>query len=241
MSAVNGKVSAAAGDIGGHGGVLGAGSVSVPLAYSFGAQFDAAGGGANGRGLWGVAGQGFWRDPAVGLVGGLVVHAARGIAAGSNATAKGTYVNRYGVEAEDYLGRFTPSLAAGYQDGNLLRKPGGFAVLELGWYPVDDLELAGGGDLNSAHSSVLLGGEWQPGLAALPGLTGFVMAALSGQRDSYALVGVRLYFGPVKPLIRRHREDDPDSPIPDTLNSAYSVTVTTSGTGGGGGGGCGGC
>ncbi len=225
VSTVNGKVSAAGGDIGGHGGGVSEGSFSFPIGYSFGGQLDAAGGGANGRGLYGVDGQGFWRDPSFGLVGGFVVHSAHGIA-GSNVTAKGAYANRYGLEAEDYIGRFTPSIAAGYQEGNLLQKNGGFAVLDLAWYPLDNLELSGGGDLNSAHSRVLLGAEYQLGLAALPGLTGFTEAGLTGQRDSYALVGVRIYFGPDKTLIRRHREDDPSTPIDNDQGTSYSTNGT---------------
>lgn len=223
VSTVNGKISAAGGDIGGHGGGVSEGSFSFPIGYSFGGQLDAAGGGANGRGLYGVDGQGFWRDPSVGLVGGFAVHAAHGIAVGSNVTAKGSYVNRYGVEAEDYIGRFTPSIAAGYQEGNLLQKNGGFGILDLAWYPIDNLQLSGGGDINSAHSRALLGAEYQLGLAALPGLTTFAEAGITGQRDSYVLVGLRIYFGPDKTLIRRHREDDPSSPIGNTLNSSFQT------------------
>ena len=229
VSTVNGKVSAAAGDIDGHAGGLSEASISFPIGYSFGGQLDAAGGGANGRGLYGVDGQGFWRDPSVGLIGGFAVHAAHGIAAPSNFKAKGSYANRYGIEAEDYIGRFTPSIAAGYQEGNLL-KNGGFGILDLAWYPLDNLQLSGGGDFNSAHSRALLGAEYQLGLAALPGLTTFAEAGLTGQRDSYALVGLRIYFGPDKTLIRRHREDDPSSPIGNDQGASYSTNGNTTTT-----------
>ncbi len=167
--------------------------------------------------------------PSAGLVGAFVVHSAHGIT-GSNLTTKGAYANRYGVEAEDYIGRFTPSIAIGYQEGNLLKKNGGFGIVDLAWYPLDNLQLSGGADINSAHSRALLGAEYQLGLAALPGLTTFAEAGLTGQRDSYALVGLRIYFGPEKTLIRRHREDDPSTPIDNDQGSSYQNNGPTTKT-----------
>jgi len=35
------------------------------------------------------------------------------------------------------------------------------------------------------------------------------------------------YFGPDKTLIRRHREDDPSSPIDNDLGTGYSTNGTT--------------
>jgi hypothetical protein len=225
------------------------GSLSIPLCYSFGSQFDVAGGVGNGQGFWGAAGQGFWRDPGVGLVGAVALHSDNGIAG----TSKHAYVNRYGGEGSLYLGNFTPEVAVGYQNGN--SKTGAFAVLDLGWYPLDNLWLSGGVDLNPGHTHALLGAEYQLGLQALPGLSVFAESAISGQRDSYALTGFRVYFGPDKMLIRRHREDDPESPIVDQgidngLHAANApppaplpqpvAQPTNTGSGNSGGGGTGG-
>jgi hypothetical protein len=210
VSALNGKVSLAGGEMDAHPAVVGEGSVSFPLTYSFGGQIDLAGGEDHGTGLWGAAAQGFWRDPSKGLLGAVALHSSTNLAISNtaNATAR---LNRYGSEAAAYLGAFTPEAMVGYQNGN--GKTGAFGVLDLGWYPIDDLRLTGGVDLNPGHTDALLGAEYQLGLKQIPGLTTFVESAISGQRDSYALVGLRIYFGPAKTLIRRQREDDPESPI----------------------------
>jgi len=229
VSTVNEKISVEGGDLGGHGAGIAQGSITFPVTHSFGAQFDFAAGDGHGYGLWGAGAQGFWRDPTAGLAGLFVTHSDHGDAppARKPLSGAGVYVNRYGIEGEQYFGRFTPGVAAGYQDGIFLDKKGGFAVLDLGWYPVDNFNLSGGGDLNSAHSRVLLGAEYQLGLIpALPGLTAFTEAALSGQRDSYALVGFRIYFGPNKTLMRRQREDDPGATIIDTMSNTYSPAPT---------------
>jgi hypothetical protein len=210
VSTLNGKASLAGGEMDAHPAVVGEGSVSFPLAYSFGGQIDLAGGADHGTGLWGAAAQGFWRDPGKGLVGAVALHSSTNLVVTNtaNATAR---LNRYGGEAAAYLGAFTPEAMVGYQNGN--GKTGAFGVLDLGWYPIDDLRLTGGVDLNPGHTDALLGAEYQLGLKQIPGLTTFVESAISGQRDSYALVGLRIYFGPAKTLIRRQREDDPESPI----------------------------
>ena len=227
VSGLNAKASLSGGEVDGNMAGVAEGSVAFPIGHSFGGQLDAAAG-TNGRQIWGVAGQGFWRDPAQGLIGGFVMHANHGVAHSKTVTANGAGINRFGVEGEYYYGQFTPAAAAGYQNGGI-KKSGGFVVLDLAWYPLDDLQLSGGGDLNSSHSRVLFGAEYQLGVAALPGLTTFMTAGITGQRDSYALAGVRLYFGgPAKTLIRRHREDDPANPTINGLDSSY--TNTTGGT-----------
>ncbi|MGA2088792.1 MAG: hypothetical protein ABSG66_07730 [Stellaceae bacterium] len=208
VSTVNGKAALAGGEMNAHPTGIAEGSLTVPLGYSFGGQLDLLGGDSNGQGLWGIAGQGFWRNPSQGLLGVVALHSDRGI---SSTLSKGVYVNRYGGEGALYIGQFTPEAAVGYQNGNA--KTGAFSTLDLGWYPLDDLRLTGGVDLNPTHTHALLGAEYQLGVAALPGLTTFLESGLSGQRDSYVLTGLRIYFGPAKTLIRRQREDDPDNPL----------------------------
>jgi hypothetical protein len=209
VSTVNGKISLEGGEINARAAVVGEGSVAFPLGYHFGGQLDLAGGADNGHGLWGIAGQGFWRDPEAGLFGVVALHSDTDLGAG-HATSSAR-VNRFGGEAAAYLGRFTPEATIGFQNGNA--KTGAFAVLDLGWYPLDDIRLSGGVDLNPGLTKGLLGAEYQLGWNALPSLATFAEAAISGQRESYALIGFRIYFGPTKTLIRRHREDDPESPI----------------------------
>jgi len=211
VSTVNGKVSAEGGE--GNAQSLGivSGSLTAPVGHSFGVQFDATGGATNGNALWGVAGQGFWRDPGIGLVGGYVSHL--GSRFGSPDTTGAARLDRYAVEGEAYLGQFTPSAAVGYQNMDSLgvAHTGAFGKIDLAWYPLDDLMLSGGGDLNPNKSLAQVEAEYQLGLAALPGLSLFAEAGTGGMRDSMAIAGFRFYFGPAKSLIRRHREDDPPS------------------------------
>jgi hypothetical protein len=53
--------------------------------------------------------------------------------------------------------------------------------------------------------------EFQPDLFARHNLSFFVGGAVSDRSAYSVTAGIRLYFGPDKPLIRRHREDDPPS------------------------------
>ncbi|MFI4987242.1 MAG: hypothetical protein ACHQF3_07360, partial [Alphaproteobacteria bacterium] len=201
VSELNGKVSAEGGA--GEGSPLGylSGSGTLPVGDSFGAQLDAALG-KSGRGtLWGVAGQGFWRDPAQGLLGGFAVHVTR----------DGLTLNRFGAEGEAYLDQFTVSGAAGYQDGRVGH--GGFARAKLAWYPIDDLKFTIGAEYNPVRPLGLAGVEYQLGLSALPGLAVFADGGVSGRGAEFGLLGVRYYFGTTKSLIRRHREDDPPNAI----------------------------
>lgn len=208
VSGVNAKLSGEGGVLGGDAAGVLDGSVTAPLGHSFGVQADAAYGTAGGRSLWGAAGQGFWRDPEKGLIGGFYSHATR-IDPTTNITNN---ENRFGGEGEAYLGKITVSLAAGSQSGQVAHQ--GFAVPKIAWYPDDNTALSFGADIRPGYSLGLLGAEHQLGVSGLAGLSVFADAGISGQsgqKDGYAVTGFRYYFGPTKALIRRHREDDPVS------------------------------
>jgi hypothetical protein len=205
VSQINGKIQAEAGEGAGRPLGEGIGSVTFPLWQSFGVQLDGGIGSSGGNELWGLAGQGFWRDPSIGLVGGFIAHMHEDLRVPG---ITGTQLNRTGAEGALYLGQFTPQLAVGYQSGGL--KTGAFGVGELGWYPIPNLMIRAGVDLNPGADLGLADVEYQFGSSALPGLSIFAEGAVSGSRASYALLGFRYYFGPTKPLINRHREDDPD-------------------------------
>ena len=224
VSALNGKVSVEGGTVDGDWSGIGEGSITAPVGHSFGIQADVMYGDVHERSLWGLSGQGFWRDPEKGLLGGFANHIARTIPE-TNSTIN---ANRYGGEGEYYRGKYTASVAAGYQSGQIPR--GGFTVVAVKWYPEDNLMLSAGADMKPGHSLALLGVEYQLAAQALAGLSVFADAGISdqngkesGQKDGYAFAGFRYYFGPTKSLIRRHREDDPP---------AFS---DASGAGGGGG------
>ncbi|MFI5023910.1 MAG: hypothetical protein ACHQRJ_19940, partial [Alphaproteobacteria bacterium] len=187
------------------------GSGTVPLGDSFGAQLDAALGKSGGF-LWGVGGQGFWRDPAQGLLGGFGVHIR----------SNGIDFNRFGGEGEAYLGPFTLEGAAGYQDGSV--KSGGFGRVKLSWYPIEDLKFTAGAEYNPVRPLGLGGVEYQPGIEALPGLAFFADGGVSGKGAEFGLLGIRYYFGTTKSLIRRHREDDPPNTFEDNFPRLTSTT-----------------
>ena len=61
--------------------------------------------------------------------------------------------------------------------------------------------------------------EWQVPSRSLPGLALFLDAAKGNKDFDMAIVGVRYYFGGNKSLIQRHRQDDPDNLLGDSLTS----------------------
>ncbi|MCW5771202.1 MAG: hypothetical protein KIT16_06165 [Rhodospirillaceae bacterium] len=174
------------------------GIATVPLGHRFGAQVDLNIGNEGDRLRWGVTGYAFWRDPSIGLAG--IV---------SSWQQRGAYtVGRSGFQGELYVYDFTVGARLGAQYGRA--RDGFFGQFEVRWYPIDDLKLAAGADFapgqaNMAHFGI----EYQPAMSSLPGLAFFADGGV-GTRNYYrALMGVRYYFGDVKSLKRRHREDDP--------------------------------
>jgi hypothetical protein len=67
-----------------------------------------------------------------------------------------------------------------------------------------------------------VGFEWRPGLVnALPGITLFGDIGFGEHNYDHALAGFRVYFGGEdKPLINRHRDDDP---LPLLVNGVNQV------------------
>jgi hypothetical protein len=170
-------------------------------------------GSLGGRFFRGAAAHAFWRNPDFALLGGTFQYQA----------LAGSDVLRFGGEGELYLGRFSLATNVGYQTGNpnssktIRPGKGAYGVLDLRYYPFDDLMLHAGGGFaplrkREYEGIVRFGAEYQPGFAALPGLTLFV--DVGTYKHHIVTAGVRLYFGmnsgfSRKPLIRRHREDDP--------------------------------
>jgi len=225
VSQINGKISAEGGGGAGHPLGEGIGSITAPVGHSFGVQLDGGVGSSNGNMVWGVAGQGFWRDPNIGLLGVFSTHMHLDLSLpGEN----GVQLTRTGVEGEYYFAQFTPSVQIGDQTSGAHR--GAFGVLNLSWYPLDNLELKGGADLNPGRDLALLSGEYQLGLSSLPGLSVFAESGISGSRDNYALVGFRYYFGPDKTLIRRHREDDPPALVINQILGATFANIRPAAT-----------
>lgn len=153
----------------------------------------------------------FWRDPQVGLFG-LI---------GGLAGAQGATIGWYGAEGEVYAPRFTIGANAGYQDAGAssLLANGGFFNARLTVYPVPDIGLTIGGGQFAGRALGKGRIEYQPELAGRQNVAFFVDGA-AGDGAFYRVTGgIRLYIGPAKPLIRRHREDDPTSILVDNLKN----------------------
>lgn len=205
VSGLNGKVSVEGGTIGTNAQqsatAITQGSITTPLGHSFGLQVDGAASTAF-NSFFGSGGVHlFWRDPAIGLIGPMA----------SFGGGAGTQSGLYGGEADLYAGVFTLGIRAGYASstsafGSL---NGGFYLGTLTLYPVPDLALSieGGQLAGLAVGQARI--EYQPELRAGRNIS-FYASGIAGDLGVYrATAGVRYYFGSDKPLIRRHREDDP--------------------------------
>jgi hypothetical protein len=161
----------------------------------------------------------FWRDPAIGLFGPFAT-----MEAGS-----GLRLGWYGAEAELYAGIFTFGAWGGYHDAvsNSLGIAAntGFYGGRLTVYPIPDLALSIGA--TSAFSRVIASGalEFQPDLLARRNVA-FYLNGDVGEYSTYSVTaGVRFYFGPDKPLIRRHREDDPPTAVAPAASDEVSAAI----------------
>jgi hypothetical protein len=205
VSELNGKLSLEAGSLGdgGRSSAIGIarGSIAAPLGHSFGVQADGAAATAFSSFGGGGAAHLFWRDPQVGLFGPIAALAG----------ARGTTAGWYGAEGEIYAPVFTIGANGGYQDtgASTSLRSGGFYRGYLTVYPVADLALTIGGGQLAGRALGTGKIEFQPDFIARHSVSFFVNGAV-GDNSSYRVTsGVRLYFGPEKTLIRRHREDDP--------------------------------
>ena len=189
--------------IDGVAGILG-GAYAAPIGQQFGVQIDASVGLLDKELYASGAGQLFWRNPAVGLLG-LV---------GQYATLDHADLMRAGARGELYLDRFTLGAIGGYQWGttghDIRVKDGAFGAGEVRFYATDNFMIRGIGGAEPGGWFGRGGVEFVPGFAALPGLSIFFDGGAGSNHHSFALFGLRYYFGPEKSLIRRHREDDPE-------------------------------
>jgi hypothetical protein len=245
VDGVNGKLEGAGGSLAGNSLYGVKGSLSVPLGGPWGVQIDGAGGSFDGSGFGNIAGHFFWRDPAHGLLG---------------LYATTTHWDRFGGvdrsavagEGEYYWGRWNFHGIAGVEFGNsatrtTTTKSGGttttlvetydiktrfFDETNLAYYLTDDWNAYVGHRYLGGKHALALGSEY-----ALPlghGTMASVFAeARVGEGDFHGIWGgLRFYFGQKdKPLIARHRQDDPT--IWDTLpalSNTYNSNTSTSST-----------
>lgn len=205
VSQVNGKISLEAGATGARGGSsavgIAQGSLTAPLGHSFGVQVDGLAATSYSSFGGGGAAHLFWRNPQIGLFGPIAALAGY----------RGATVGWYGAEGEIYAPLFTVGAYGGYQDAGATAfvASGGFYHGRLTVYPIADLALTVGGGQFAGRT---LGNgriEYQPDFIARRNVSFFVDGSAGDSAFYRVTGGVRLYFGPEKTLVRRHREDDP--------------------------------
>ena len=217
VSEVNGKVSVESGVTGAFGrssavGTL-QGAITAPIGHSFGVELD--GFASTSRNVFSGGGlvQFFWRDPELGMAGPFA-----GLAGSS-----GARLALLGGMGELFGRNVTLQGFGGYVDvasGSAL--PGAYGALyggRLTLYPDPNLAISIGGASAIGRASGSAQVEYLPDLTPRRNLSFFVSAG-AGDNQSYRVTGgIRLYFGPTKSLIRRHREDDPS--YSDIMTAMY--------------------
>ncbi len=199
VSAPNGKVEFFGGAVDGEGSINLSGSYSLPLSTYFGAQLDGLYGQLDGRGLYGAGGHLFWRNPDYALFG----------LTGSYLQHRSADLWRIGGEGEIYWNQITLAGQLGNQSGDF--GSDGYGRLDARYYLAgDNLMFSGGGGHFDGHT--VWGGDAEY-LTDLGGLSLFATSGRGGNGDYYILGGIRYYFGAKKPLMLRHREDDPFNPL----------------------------
>jgi len=197
VSGPNVKLDVGGGFVNDEGAGLAHGLFTFPIGDQFGAHIEGAAGVLDDEFGWGGSTMFFWRDPDVALAGLFVSHGE----------INDNHTTRYGGSGQIYLGQFDISGQVGYQEHNR-GDDGMFGKVELGWYPVDDVRIYLGGDLNPIADMGLAGIEFRPGFEALPGMTLFLDGQIGENNHEGLLAGVRFYFGESTTLIDRHRRDD---------------------------------
>ena len=225
VDSVNAKLSFEGGPTFGGGEIYGiSGSAAVPLGHQFGFQVDGVLGTVDANTINGVqvfagAAHLFWRDPSRGLVGlyGSAVHAD--IFGGLN-------IYRGGLEGAVYSGRLTIEGIVGISHADF-GDTQFFGDAELGYYPNKNVRVSIGYGVVAEDHVFKLGGEWAFAGHAGTASTAFVDSYVNADGDGLAVAGLRFYFGQNdKSLIRRHREDDPQSARLGAINFHFSRNQT---------------
>lgn len=208
-----------------------AGALSIPIHHRYGAQFDVVFGSADEAAFYGGAAHLFWRDPTKGLIGVYGSYLAWDAEMSEtfdllppegkdvdfvdfdSRSIAGADVGKIGIEAEYYHNRMSLEGRLTYQFGD---ETGVAGDATLAFYPHDDLRLdIGYRYLEGLGGVGAFGAEWAP----LGHMSAFVDAGFG--EDDYARVtgGFTVYLnhGDDKPLIRRHREDDPGIDVQNDL------------------------
>jgi hypothetical protein len=220
VDGVNGKVSATGGGFNNGGLGLINGSVSIPLAPSFGTQFDAAVGDFAGLGYASIANHTFWRNPATGLLGFYGDYMRLSGDGGAD-------IGHIAGEGEAYFSRITLRGVAGVEFGHsgtfnfgldrLNVRTRFFDKADLAYFVDDDTSVFVGHRYTAGINAAAVGAEHLFHLGDGTAVSAFAEGRLGENNYRAAWGGIRLYFGDAdKSLIRRSRENDPSEWTSDT-------------------------
>lgn len=207
VSDVNGKIAVGGGAFDDNEFGFVEGAFSVPLGQNFGFQGDGLAGLSDDGELYGAGAHLFWRDPSVGLFGafGGITHVED--------TARDYTHYAIGAEGEVYLGRVSIEALAGLSTGKRIDDDFLFDG-SLAYYLTDNARIAGGARYLQDDLMGTGGFEFQ---MSQSGASFFAEGGYHDDDRWQAFAGIRFYFGSDKPLIRRHREDDPGARNTDFL------------------------
>lgn len=212
VSQVNGKANVFAGNFDGENGWSGEGSVSWPIAQHYGAQLDVLHTKVDDVEFSGIGAHLFWRDNTKGLVGlsvggidGDLQHSIEIAAEGEYYLHQITLAGKLGHASIKYD---APAPFIDTDKGGLLTQA------SVGWYPMNNLNVAASAERRFNQNAYSLEAEFQ-----LPDSNvSLLVNLMEGAHDyDHAWFGVRYYFGERKSLKTRHRHDDPKSLLTGTL------------------------
>jgi hypothetical protein len=200
------------------------GAVAIPLGGQYGLQVDGAAGSFDDRFFGSTAGHLFWRDPRAGLAGAYASYTDWKSPVGS------VFVAKYGGEGALYLGRWTAEGVAGVEGGSnrtgtvgpfidtINVKTRFFDEARIAYYLTDNLKLAVGHAFTGGKHAATVGGEWSFAAGGGRMASLFAEGRFGDHNDNGVWGGLRIYFGQHdKSLIRRNREDDPVTDLPNNL------------------------
>ena len=217
------------------------GSITFPLTGQFGAQIDGTAGSLDSNTFAGIAGHWFWRDPSRALVG---IYASE------------TYWDRYGginaghlaAEGEYFWGPVTLQGITGLEFGNSASnvsssigpvvattvidaynvKTRFFDEVNLKYYFDNNISTFIGHRYLGGKNALAFGGEIAGSLGNGMLASAFVEGRFGEDDFRGVWGGLKVYFGPTdKPLIARHRQEDPPSWNVDNLFAILNNHSTT--------------
>ena len=246
VDGINGKVETLGGRIANRSIAGSEGALSIPLSGPLGIQFDGAFGSFDQRGFGNIAGHFFWRNPGQGLLG---IYSSYtywdqfgGAYLGQLAVEGEYYSGRWtlqgiaGVESGNAASNtFTTTTTV--PPGFGFNSPPGvintasftsmydvrtrfFDQINVKYYLTDDWVAYAGHRYLGGKNALALGGEYAFPLANRFKASAFVEARVGEGEFRGIWGGLKFYFGAKdKPLIARHRQDDPNIWSTDTLFS----------------------